>query len=499
MAAVSRAAIVRTAAAALGLALAGLALASCGAPEPGPGPLEPAPPCTELSWDGADRRPDLVLVLGDTMRRDRFGIYGGPARTPHFDRLGREHLLFERAYSAAPWTKPSIASLFTGLHPSQHGVLSHPELRSGSTGELVTDVLSERLTTLAEVLAAAGYETAAFVGNPWLSPEFGFAQGFEHFDDRFAANDVPGTVVVDAALAWIDGRRDDDRPYFLYVHTMDAHAPYLPLSEADVRRVADALPHEAPLSPGARATLRRALRLEDGRPLAALGVPPSQGLLVRAYDLGIEAFDASLGRLLDGLSARGTEPALIVTSDHGEALFERGWGSHGHALLEIDLGVPLAARLPGVAADDPVTCPVAGIDLMASLCRYLGATCPDHDFGVPFLDPVGGAPRWIVGEGVLGKPEHRSLRNRDWTLLREPEGRVVATAVPEPWGLHDRTQDPEERANLLQRGAGGPDVREVRAEMQRAVPAFDAPGGARAEVDAETRKRLEALGYMDAP
>jgi choline-sulfatase len=481
-------------------AVAVVALLSCSEAGREVGPLDPVAPCAELSWDGAERRPDLVLVLNDTMRRDRVGFYGGPAQTPVFDRLARENLAFTHAYSAAPWTKPSIASLFTGLHPSQHGVLSHPALRGDRGGEaLETDILSDDLTTLAEVLQSAGYETAAFVGNPWLRPEFGFAQGFDHFDNSFASNVVSGRVVADAALAWLRSR-SADRPYFLYVHTMDTHAPYPTLSMEDVRAVGEGAAQEEPLPEPARSSVRQALRLDDGRPLAAAGIPPSRALLLRAYDRGVEAFDHALGRLLDGLEAReGPPPALIVTSDHGEALFERGWGKHGHALFENEVGVPLAARLPGVEASGPVSCPVAGIDLMASLCRYLGAACPEHDFGVSFLGGGDGAERWIVSEGVIRQPEHRSIRNRAWSLMREPGGRPV-TPVPDPWSLYRRADDPDERANRLGSAESeGADVAELRDAIAGAVPPFDAPAAGRAPVDGATRERLEALGYLDEP
>ena len=94
----------------------------------------------------------------------------GPARTPSFDAFARENLCFDRAYSPAPWTKPSMVTLFTSLYPSQHGVVSHPVLRSthGLSLDRRTDLLSEGFTTLAEILQSAGFTTSAFVGNPWL-------------------------------------------------------------------------------------------------------------------------------------------------------------------------------------------------------------------------------------------------------------------------------------------------------------------------------------------
>jgi arylsulfatase A-like enzyme len=452
--------------------------------------LAPAPPCAELELRAAPHRRSVVLVVNDTMRRDRVGAYGGPARTPAFDRFAAEGLLFEHAYSQAPWTKPSIATLFTGLHPSQHGVLSHP---AGGGAALVSDALPGELTTLAEVLAAAGYETAAFVANPWLREELGFAQGFDTWDDAAAANGAPGEPLVRAALGWLAERRDP-RPFFLYLHTMDSHAPYPPIAEETLAaRKKELAADDRPLSQAARNVIRGAARIESGRSLAELGVPPSIALLGVAYDGGLAQFDGALDRLLAGLAERpdAGELAILVTSDHGEAFFEHGWASHGHGLFDDEIAVPLAAHLPGVTGPARVECPVGLVDVMATLCVYLGVDCPADDFGVSFLPSAGAArePRWIASEGVLAKPEHRSIRNGDVALFFEPRGRrgaapplrADAYALYLDGGLGERRPVPEE----------------LKRALASAVSKHAAPRAAGVPLDAETRARLEALGYTE--
>jgi arylsulfatase A-like enzyme len=426
----------------------------------------------------------VVLVVNDTMRRDRVGAYGGPARTPAFDRFAAEGLLFEHAYSQAPWTKPSIATLFTGLHPSQHGVLSHPVGR-GSAVE--SDALSRELTTLAEVLGAAGYETAAFVANPWLREELGFAQGFETWDDTAAANGAPGEPLVRAALSWLAERRDA-RPFFLYLHTMDSHAPYPPIAEETLRaREKELEADDRPLREGARTAIRNAARLEGGR---SAGVPPSIALLGIAYDGGLAKFDAALAQLMAGLEQRpdAGELAMLVTSDHGEAFFEHGWASHGHGLFDDEIAVPFAAHLPGVTGPARVACPVGLVDVMATLCVYLGVDCPAHDFGVSFLPSPQDVrePRWIASEGVLGKPEHRAIRNGEVELLFEPRGRRVAAPSVQPDGYALYLEGERERR---------PVPEELKRALAGAVSKHAAPRAAGVPLDAETRARLEALGY----
>ena len=223
---------------ALALALAGaltLLAGGCGK-EPAVPELLGEPACRELVVDRARAARNVILVLNDAMRRDALGIYGGAAKTPHFDEFAREHLVFDHAVSQAPWTKPSIATLFTSLYPSQHRVESHPFLRAGSRGSsdgaIEADVLAPSLVTLAEVLRESGMRTGAVIGNPWMVRDFGFYQGFDVYDDSFGRWHTSGNELVDAGLEWIESLDEDER-FFLYLHTVDSHRPYGHVSGAD--------------------------------------------------------------------------------------------------------------------------------------------------------------------------------------------------------------------------------------------------------------------------
>lgn len=482
---------------------AALLLAGCGGDREAGAPI---PPCEALRWGAPPERPSLVLLLPDTLRRDRIGIYGGPARTPALDRLAREGLLFTGAYSESPWTKPAMATLFAGLYPSQHGVLSHPELRRESGAPARNDVLAEGVTTLAERLREAGYETVAFVSNPWLLEEFGFAQGFERYEDGFAANDVPGTRVSEAGLQWLE-ERSGEAPYFLYLHYMDPHSPYGRPSREDVLARREALREDArPLRQHARGAIRKLSRFPDGAPIAGEEIPPSRALLELVYDQGVEAFDAALARFLEGFAERpeAEETALVVVSDHGEALFERGWIGHGFGLFDEEIAVPLLAKLPGIEGPERVRCPAGLLDLRATLCRYLELDCEGE--GTSLLAPREGPDtrraRYLVSEGVKRKPAHRAIRSGRYKLLREPGGRKVPPREGRPrspWSLYDLERDPEERRNLLAPDHFDSDVVPLFERLSKALPesvperAVPEPGSA--PLDAETRRRLEALGY----
>jgi arylsulfatase A-like enzyme len=448
----------------------------------------------------------VVFVLADTLRPDRLGAYGGPAHTPVFDALAAEGLRFERAWANAPWTKPSIATLFTGLQPSQHGVVSHPRLRGDASGEgAFNDVLGGGHETLAEALARAGWHTGGIVTNPWLGAEFGFAQGFASWDDALAANDAPGPQVSRAALEWIEALPDDGRPFFLDLHYMDPHEPYRMIPEAALAARRAAIEADARLvDPAWQQAIGRLAVDERGQQIAARGVPSNLALLELAYDMGVEAFDRALGVLLDGLDAipRAQDALLVVTSDHGQALYRRGWQGHGHGLFADETGIPLLFRARGLPAGDVVDCPVGLVDLRSTLCDLLGVTCAGPDAGRSLLASEG-EPRIVLSEAVRMRPRHRAARDHRYTLLQEPDGRTPATALA-PAGTRrffDHIGDPEGTEDLLAEPSRS---RAAEHALERLTEALDhgiEPLGIaapeRKPLDDATRSRLEALGYAE--
>ncbi len=465
----------------------------------------PAPPAPDTS---------VILIVNDTMRRDRVGAYGGAAKTPAFDAFAKENLLFEHAFTQAPWTKPSIATLFTSLYPSQHGVATDPQLRNPfdvkrSGAIMETDSMSGDLQTLAEVFAASGYRTAAFVSNPWLEKRFGFAQGFDVYDDSFAQWGAQGEVVSRAGLSWLQ-KQPPGSKFFLYLHYLDSHLPYGALDREQVEgHAAQLAADRRPLNEQSTQAVRMIARFPDGTSPLNLGYRPVLGFIDMAYDNGIAHFDRALGLFLHEFARHwaADKTVIIVTSDHGEALFERGYGNHGTGLFDDEVAVPLAARFPGArAARHRVDCPVGLIDIMPSLCTYLGMSCPTDMFGVSFIPRTDGGARqqgrrYIVTEGVARRPQHRTIRNREYKLLWENGPRGDGKVAPNPYSLYDVARDPKERRDLLlaaNRTADSDRVfQTMSAALRGAVPNFATPEHARAPVDAATRERLRELGYTE--
>jgi len=322
-----------------------------------------------------------VLITLDTTRLDHLSTYGYERKiTPNLEVFAKRAVRFDQAWSTASWTLPAHASLFTGLYPATHG--AHYE--AGGDAVLGTVVrmpvaklvragkLSEGATTLAEILAARGYQTGAFVAGPWLHRGFGLLQGFETVDD-----DIPGfagrsaQLISDHAIAWLQ-RSNAHKPYFLFLNYFDPHAPYQPPPGYDDLPMART-PFEPPYA-----------ELMTGKhELTA----KERSILIDKYDGEIRFLDHHLGRLLDAVFSRpGSENTLvIVTADHGESFGEGGRFGHGYWLSEELIHVPMLIRFPGDrrAGQGDETL-VQLVDVLPLLAQELGFELPEGVQGLPF-------------------------------------------------------------------------------------------------------------------
>jgi arylsulfatase len=448
--------------------------------------------CTALHLDRKPGRIPVILVINDAMRRDRVGVYGGRAETPVFDRFARENLLFDAAFAQAPWTIPSVTTLFTSLYPSQHG------MQTDSNSPRKAFVLPDTLTTLAEVFRSAGYKTAAFVSNPWMEKRFGFAQGFETYEESESWSH-DGTALSEAALAWL---RDvpEGEPYLLYLHYIDSHRPYPALELDELRAQAERIrSDQRPVSEPERREIAAVMSIKDAG-LTGLLIERRIAVLEIAYEKGIANFDRAFGQFLAGFDETwaARDAAMIVTSDHGESLFDRGFGNHGQSLHDDEIAIPLAARLPGVRASvEPIPCQVGLIDVLPTLCEYLDLPCAQPLFGRSWFG-TSGDRRWLAAEGVGGQPRHRTIRNREWKLMWEP-GRPPDGPLANPSRLYRIDADPGERTDLANSEAA--DARRsfevLEPALRNAVPPFERPAGNTAPIDPALEERLRGLGYLD--
>jgi choline-sulfatase len=341
--------------------------------------LATAAACGPASGPSSDA-PNVLLVTIDTLRPDHLGAYGFPGdSSPSFDALAARGVVFERAIAASARTAPSHASLFTSRWVRDHSI----GYRNGST-RLGDEV------TLATIFGAAGYDTAAFVGNSMLRRRVGLDRGFAVFDDVLPDEERNRPVferiaekTTHRALEWL--ARPRRRPYFLWVQFNDPHGPYTPP------------PSYA--EPFAAAAEREA---EQEKPLPALdvqrglnGIPAYQvigderrpGEYRARYTGEIRYFDAWLGRLLEAAEAAadGRENVVVVTADHGESLGEDGfYFSHGFATTPNLVHVPLVVVAPGIPPGR-VDALVHHVDVLPTLLELAGLPPPIDPAGVSLV------------------------------------------------------------------------------------------------------------------
>jgi len=434
---------------------------------------------------GPELPPNVVLVSIDTLRADALSAYGG-VPTPTIDRLASEGVLFEAAFAPTPATAPSHATLFTGQDPLRHGLL-----RNG-------DPLPEAATTLAEAFRAAGYRTAAFVSSYVLDPRFGWAQGFDHYDaelpeqsatlkkspypgafwagQHFAGFDRRATATTLAASRWLESAPE---PFFLFVHYFDPHAPYAP-PEIYAQRLAS-----------------RSFSLENR---SVVGLTPAQlENQIRLYHGEVLYVDESLGALLEAIGARRSRRSTltVLVGDHGEGLGQHGWLEHALYLYDEQIHVPLVVHWPGrLAAGRRVRAQVGLVDVAPTIAELAG---------LPPLPAVDGHSLAAVARGAAEPPARAlfglralvseatgwdhgiksSVRTPRWKYIRAPESGDE---------LFDLAADPGELRNVL---AKQPDVvAGLRGLLETHVASL--PGAApAAPLSEETRRALQALGYLD--
>jgi arylsulfatase A-like enzyme len=417
-----------------------------------------------------DRRPSFVVLSIDTLRRDHLDLYGYPRETAPFLRaLGAEGVVFEGLVAEAATTDPSHMTMFTSLPAQVHGV------------RRLLEALDVPVTTLAERLREAGYRTAAFTEDGPLAHDRGFGIGFDAYRENKSASVIlPAGRVEDTfrqAREWLG--RNDDRPFFLFLHTFQVHAPYAP-------------------PPAYRGLF------SESEPA---GLPPEQRRTIADYDREIRFVDDQLGELVRAADARGRggDTIWVVLSDHGEEFWEHG--SLGHATLPYEevLRVPLVVRGPGVARGLRLPDALHHLDLMPTLLELAGAPIPPAAQGRSFAARLRGGAQpdparalvsasWML-PAPLAPPAY-AVRLGDQKLMRwRDAGGWTARSF-------DLAGDPRERQPLPGPPAalaGRLAAHEAAVAATRAALAGPAarPGAPSIQLDPEREQALRALGYID--
>ncbi len=445
-----------------------------------------------------DTPPNIVFVVLDTVRDDHTGVGGGSQQlTPNLDLLASQSTVFRNAWANSPWTVPSHASFFTGLLSSGHGCThQHPRLDT-------------TWPTLAELLGGAGYQTAAFYSNPWLSDRTtGLLRGFALKREAPLAGGLPndpgryrgdqgGRASVFNVQDWLQ-QRERRAPFFIFVNFLEAHLPYDP--PPDLRqRFSNPRPQEDLVS-GAWG-----MEYQAGLHAFADVDWPRVGEL---YAGDVMSADRLLGGLLRILENEDLvdQTVLIVTSDHGENLGDHGLVDHQFSVHETLLAAPLVIRAPGRLAPGERNDPVMLTDLFATVVQLAGL----QGVRIPtasrsLLGEAAPAYRPLIAE--YARPQEHllhSLQNlnpecdleslaRSFQTVRV--GRLRLTLASDgSQQLHDLQADPGQERNLSE--AYPAEVSTLKSLLERLIPASGVPPGDEIQLDDQTREQLRSLGYV---
>jgi arylsulfatase A-like enzyme/Tfp pilus assembly protein PilF len=393
----------------------------------------------------------LVLVTIDTLRADRVGVYSGGTLTPTLDRLAREGAYAPDATSHVPLTRPSHATILSGLLPWQVGLRDNL-----SPGQLPSSPL------LPEILKGAGFQTGAFVSSIVLGSRDGFARGFDRYDDSMPQGQQvtldtlqrPGADTMRQALEWLEHHRGADR-IFLFVHLFEPHDPYEP--------------PEPYLS-----TYRD-----------------------RPYDGEVAYADDLVSRLQETLKRLDLESQalVVVTSDHGEGLGEHGETLHGFFVYQTTLAVPLIFRGPGIVPGGRLEETVGLVDLFPTILDLLGLPAPEgvQPAGASLAAALRGGtaptPRSHYAESLVpllhfGWSDLRVLRQGQWKYILAPRAE-----------LYDLTADPHEQHDLIATRPARATA--LRGELAKLLEQERQGSQATAaSVSLDLLEKLGALGYV---
>ena len=416
----------------------------------------------------------VILIVVDTLRADHLGVYGYDRDTsPRLDEWAQRGVVIDQALSTSPWTLPTFGSILTGMNPSQHGA---GERARDSGKRWKRAPLLDTVTTLPEVLAVEGWQTAAVVSNPFLREHFGLSRGFDIYDyERGRTADA----VVDRSLELVEDLAD--RPFFLMIHLIDPHLPY---------RAPEAF--RGKFSGDREQTPIGKSRKEIISVIDDLTAEDRQNIIDR-YDEEIAFTDQQLGRLLDQLAQRDllTRSLVVLTSDHGEELFDHGEFEHGHSMHQELLRVPL---LLWESSLEPhrVSAPISLADLPQTIFDATQGEPSSALAGVSRWDWIqgGGGTRSdpIVAENTLWTAEKKVMVRWPYKLvLHEKSGRRE---------LYNLETDPGEQNDLA---ANESELAERMALALDEVLDFSDVDLNRESIviTDETEDELRSLGYLD--
>lgn len=463
----------------------------------------PAPAGTSFAPQTTSTGPNVIFVVADALRADYLKLYSSQAvaNSPQLDAFSGDAVNFQNCFAQAAWTKPGFATIFSGLYPECH------------TATTKVSMLPKEITTFPEIFETGGYYTKGFANNPNIAGAFDFSQGFVDYVDlkprlyfaakysssKLALYEVlrrarnifmskiskkmvvtdfyqPADVVTKEALTWLDSpQRPKNAPFFLFLHYMDPHDPFMD--------------HSKPGIGYAR------VRMENPDPTKFLE-PMKQ-----AYNSEIEYMDKHLGALFDGLRQRGLydDSVIVFTADHGEEFFDhKGWW-HGQTLFDELIHIPLLFKLPKQAKAGETNAAFARqIDLGPTLLQFAGLKQAEEMPGKPLFGADGNYANsdlsFVYAENDFENNILQSVRTHDTKMIHANEDNPRKHAPKE---LYDLKQDPKEQSNLV--GKGNPQEAELEnlvTDMKAKAADCSTASASVSSFSSDQKEQLESLGYL---
>lgn len=435
-------------------------------------------------------RPNIVFILIDAMRADCVDPEKSPNQiTPFLSELAKKSIYFPHAITPCSWTKPTIATFLTGLPPEKHKVRF--SIRHEDPYAPVSDVLDDAFLTLPEYLSENGYETYAMQTNANLVPLLGFAQGFsnEHF---IFGNDAPASIVTEKSLNLISKAKP---PFFLYVHYMDPHLPYIPPPEfLDMFKKTEGLDkaEEKYLEPNAVLNYLAELVYYN---VGKRKEPPSHDFseaarqeLWRRYLAETRFADSETEKLVNTIKKRYSNTIFFILSDHGEEFWEHKGVGHGTSLYEEQIRVPVIIHGRGITPKK-IDNVVSTAGFAKTITSIIGLTIPSQFEGSNLLKNNGNETVEIVTWGPWADMglNLKAVLKYPWKLIIDRNNNKVE--------LHNLDDDPRETIN---KSREHPEIVKELMKYIQTIPSSQ-PSEFQENTKAiptDLKEQLEQLGYL---
>lgn len=433
--------------------------------------------------DSSSKKPNVLFVVVDTLGAKHLQSFANNnsaesslAKTPNIEALAKDGVVFSNAFSAAPWTKASVASMFTGIVPQRHRVQN------------IDSKLSDSHHTLAEMFKESGYQTKGIISHILLKEDAGFGQGFEQYGivplTKNVHDEVNSNLVTETAIDWLKTKRSHEKPFFLFTHYFDPHYNFQ--HHPEFNRTAG---YQGTITPGEDVRSLRA-RIPN---ITSADIDYLKGL----YHEEIAFTDLHLGRLFAALKSEGLaeNTLIILTADHGEEFMEHGWIGHTKTLYNDLVQVPLIFYWPSHFRSQRIDTAVSLCDLVPTLNALIPLN-QNISFDGISIEPLlqgGSLPDRPIFFEVNYKvramsPSFNGILYRKWKLIKDRSDNSLQ--------LFDIIKDPDEKINLA---ATEPIIVEkLLASLDNQDKDYTSQPGASTleEKDPHKLEQLRSLGYL---